>query len=441
MLEPSEIRPLAAKMPFFGSRLRSLVPPLLVVVIIAVATASSWDLLGVSKVSEAPAPAIGALEESSQAAEGTSIPEVESAANQVTVERAGATPQGAAESGSVKVAEGPKAAEIKGILGWVNSQPLKIGGLLGKVVLVDFWTYTCVNCIRTFPYLRQWYEKYTDDGLMIIGVHTPEFSFEKEIQNVRKAAAQYGIRWPIALDNEYVTWEAYGNRFWPAKYLIDKDGIIRYTHFGEGAYGETESRIRELLEEAGAELTEGKSEMPDYQAMDPDFLKNPSVRPTRELFAAQVYLYLGERRGHGPPDEVVTYEDPGEHEKNLIYLQGSWHNSAESVRHARETNSYEDYLVLQYSAKSVNAVIRSEGDEAQPFKVLVKLDGENVKPSYGGEDLVIEKDGRSFLYVEDPRLYSIIQAPSYGTYELMLSSNSPHFSVVTITFGIYESGL
>ncbi len=440
MLEPSEIRPLAAKMPFFASNLRSLIPPLLVVVIIAVATASSWGLFGVGKISEAPAPAIVASQKSSQGAERTNIPEVEAVADQGTSERTGATPQGAAESGSMKVAEGPKAAEILGISGWVNSQPLKIDGLLGKVVLLDFWTYTCVNCIRTFPYLRQWYEKYTDDGLVIIGVHTPEFSFEQEIQNVRKAVAKYGIRWPIALDNNYVTWEAYGNRFWPAKYLIDKDGIIRYTHFGEGAYGETESRIRELLEEAGAELTEGRSEMPDYQAIDPDFLKNPSVRPTRELFAAQVYLYLGERRGHGPPNEIVAYEDPGERQKNLIYLQGFWHNSAESVRHARETNSFEDYLVLQYSAKSVNAVIRSEGDDAQPFKVLVKLDGEYVKPSYGGEDLVIEKDGRSFLYVDDPRMYSIIQAPSYGTYELMLSSNSPYFSVVSITFGIYDSG-
>ena len=428
-------------MPYFGRILRILIPPILLVVIIAAAIASTWGLLGAGKASEGPTPADGASEELVQASEGTNIPEVESVVDQATAEPTGAVPRGTPESGIVKLADGPKAAEIKGILGWVNSQPLKIDGLLGKVVLVDFWTYTCVNCIRTFPYLRQWYEKYTDDGLVIIGVHSPEFSFEKNIQNVHKAVAKYGIRWPIALDNNYVTWESYGNRFWPAKYLIDKDGIIRYTHFGEGAYGETESRIRELLEESGAELIEGKSELPDYQPLDPDFLKNPSVRPTRELFAAQVYLYLGESRGQGPPDKIVAYEDPEEHEKHLIYLQGTWHNSAESVKHARETVSFEDYLVLKYSAKSVNAVIRSEGYGAQPFKVLVKLDGEYVKASHGGEDLVIEKDGRSFLYIDDPRMYSIIQAPSYGTHELKLSSNSPYFSVVTITFGIYESGI
>ena len=428
-------------MQYFVSMLRSLIPPLLVVAIIATAIASTWGLLSGGKASEAPAPAIGATEKSVQAGGETDIPEVESVADQAAVEPTGATLQAAPEPRNVKVAEGPNASEIKGILGWINSQPLKIGGLLGKVVLVDFWTYTCVNCIRTLPYLSEWHEKYADDGLVIIGVHTPEFTFEKEIQNVRKAVAKYGIRWPVALDNDYVTWEAYGNRYWPAKYLIDKDGIIRYTHFGEGAYGETESRIRELLEETGAELMEGKSELPDYQSLDPDFLRNPSVRPTRELFAAQVYLYLGERQGHGPPDKIVVYEDPREHEKHLIYLQGPWHNSRESVKHARETVSFEDYVVLKYSAKSVNAVIRSEGDEGQPLKVLVKLDGEYVKASYRGEDLVIEEDGRSFLYIDDPRMYSIIQAPSYGTHELMLSSNSPYFSVVTITFGIYESGL
>ena len=428
-------------MPYFGSKLRSLFPPLLIVAIITTAIASTWGLFSGGKTYEAPSTAIGASENLGQAAGETKVLEITLDAQEVTLGPQRATPEGTPESGNVRVAEGPNASEIKGISGWINSQPLKIGSLLGKVVLVDFWTYTCVNCIRTWPYLRQWYEKYADDGLVIIGVHTPEFTFEKEIRNVRKAVAKYGIRWPVALDNDYVTWEAYGNRYWPAKYLIDKDGIIRYTHFGEGAYGETESRIRELLEESGEELTEGESELPDYQSLDPDFLRNPSNRPTRELYAAQVYLYLGERGGHGPPDKVVVYEDPGEHERHLIYLQGPWHNSAESVRHARATVSFEDYLVLNYSAKSVNAVIRSEGDEAQPFNVLVKLDGEYVKAPYGGEDLVIEEDGRSSLYVDDPRMYSIIQAPSYGTHELTLSSNSPYFSVVTITFGIYESGV
>ena len=432
-------------MSYFGSRLRSLIPPLFVVVIIAVAIVSTGGLFVDSKASEAPAPAISASAKLGQAAGETIISEVGLVVDQATAEPQSEmsenTPVGESTPVRVKMAEVSNALEIRGISGWINSQPLKIGGLLGKVVLVDFWTYTCVNCIRTFPYLRQWHEKYADDGLVIIGVHTPEFTFEKDIQNVRKAVEKYGIRWPVALDNDYVTWESYGNRYWPAKYLIDKNGAIRYTHFGEGAYGETESRIRELLEEAGSELIEAQSDLPDYQSLDPDYLRNPSVRPTRELYAAQVYLYLGERQGHGPPDRIVAYEDPGEHEKHLIYLQGPWRNSAESLQHARETVNFEDYLVLKYSAKSVNAVIKPERDEAQPFRVLVRLDGEYVKAPFRGQDLVIEEDGRSFLYIDDPRVYSIIQAPNYGTHELMLSSNSPYFSVVTITFGIYESGM
>jgi len=129
-----------------------------------------------------------------------------------------------------------KAPEFKGIRVWVNSEPLTVEELRGKVVLVDFWTYTCVNCIRTFPYLREWNEKYADDGLVIVGINLPEFEFEKYYSNVVQATREHGITWPVAQDNDFKTWENYSNRFWPAKYLIDKDGVVKYTHFGEGAY-------------------------------------------------------------------------------------------------------------------------------------------------------------------------------------------------------------
>ena len=117
---------------------------------------------------------------------------------------------------------------------------------------MDFWTYTCINCIRTLPYLKEWHAKYADDGLVILGVHTPEFKFEEKLENVRQAVKDIGIGWAVGLDNDYATWDAYKNRYWPAIYLIDKDGIIRYTRVGEGAYAETESKIRELLKESGA---------------------------------------------------------------------------------------------------------------------------------------------------------------------------------------------
>ena len=260
-----------------------------------------------------------------------------------------------------KIAEGPLAPELTGVTAWINSQPLKISDLRGKVTLVDFWTYTCVNCIRTFPYLKVWHAKYADDGLVILGVHTPEFTFERKLENVRQAVKKHGIGWAVALDNDYATWGAYENRYWPAKYLIDKDGVIRYTHFGEGAYTGTESKIRELLEEAGADLTVLDSGLPNDQVLDPGFLKDPSARPTRELYAgwergfsdilSGSRGYVGDRRYWDDQDTVVDYEAPDNLREHLIYLQGPWYNGTESLRHARETSGYEDYLALRFSAQ------------------------------------------------------------------------------------------
>ena len=139
---------------------------------------------------------------------------------------------------------------------WINSEPFTLSDQMekGKVVLVDFWTYTCVNCIRTQPYLRDWHEKYADKGLVILGVHTPEFEFEKVFDNVVEAVEGFGLKYPIVQDNDFGTWNAFSNRFWPAKYLIDVNRTIRYSHFGEGAYDKTEAAIRELLVEAGYDV-------------------------------------------------------------------------------------------------------------------------------------------------------------------------------------------
>ena len=358
-----------------------------------------------------------------------------------------ATPTSTPET---KVAEGPVAPEVTGIHAWINSQPLMISDLKGKVVLVDFWTYTCVNCIRTFPFLKLWHAKYADDGLVILGVHAPEFKFEEKLENVRGAVKEYGIGWPVALDNDMTTWKAYRNRFWPAKYLIDKDGVIRYTHFGEGAYAETEERIRDLLEETGADLSQLDAGLPEDQSLDPSFLSSRSGRITRELYAgwergySDARLsggYVGHREYYFAPDELVTYEDPPDHSGDFIYLQGPWFNGPESLKHGQRTNDYEDYLFLRFSAKSANAVIRPEGEGPGDFKVLVTLDGKYLGDTNKGDDVVIEEDGRSFIYVDEPRMYSIIQASSYGTYDLKLSSNSLQFAIFAFTFGVYESGV
>ena len=146
----------------------------------------------------------------------------------------------------------PSDVEFAGLASWINSEPLTLEGLRGNVVLVDFWTYSCINCIRTLPYVKDWYGKYADQGLVVIGMHTPEFSFEKERDNVIEAAKRFGLEYPIAQDNDFVTWRAFDNMYWPSKYLFDRNGVIRYTHIGEGAYEETERMIQQLLAEPDA---------------------------------------------------------------------------------------------------------------------------------------------------------------------------------------------
>ncbi len=143
------------------------------------------------------------------------------------------------------------APEFTGIDNWLNSAPLTMQQLRGKVVLVDFWTYTCINCIRTLPHVKAWHDKYKDQGLVVVGVHTPEYPFERSTANVTAALKRFDIRYPVAQDNRYATWGAYNNQYWPATYLVDKSGKIVYTHFGEGKYGETEAAIRRLLAQPG----------------------------------------------------------------------------------------------------------------------------------------------------------------------------------------------
>jgi thiol-disulfide isomerase/thioredoxin len=142
---------------------------------------------------------------------------------------------------------GPAAPEFTGITKWLNSEPITLQQLRGKVVLVDFWTYTCINCVNTLPYVKAWNQKYKDQGLTVIGVHTPEYPFERNTDNVKTAIKRFGISYPVAQDNQYATWNAYNNQYWPAFYLIDRKGQVVYTHFGEGDYAQTEAKIQALL--------------------------------------------------------------------------------------------------------------------------------------------------------------------------------------------------
>ena len=345
------------------------------------------------------------------------------------------------ESGEV----GSVAPEITGIVGWLNSEPLTLEELRGQVVLVDFWTYTCVNCIRTFPFLKDWHDKYSDRGLVIVGVHTPEFQFEKSRDNVAQAIERHGLGWPVAQDNDFGTWRAFNNRFWPAKYLLDKDSVIRYRHFGEGAYDETEEQIRDLLKEIGSDISDIEIGTNPGPSADPQAYADTSTGQTRELYAgwrrnrAGNPPYIANTLYYSTPTGVLAeYEDTGEYFNHFLVLSGSWIKEEESIVHGRETENLEDYIALKIFGTSTNVVINLEEDE--PFEVVVTLNDEPLQESQWGADIMVNGEGLTYIEVNEPRMYNLVQLTSYEGHDLKLSSNSDKFSVFAFTFGSYNTG-
>ena len=338
---------------------------------------------------------------------------------------------------------GDTAPEFTGISNWINSDPLTMEQLRGKVVLLDFWTYTCVNCIRTMPYLREWQAKYADHGLAIIGVHAPEFEFEKVTKNVVRAVGEFGLDYPHAQDNDFGTWRAYRNQFWPAKYLVDAGGIVRYSHFGEGGYDETEEQIRELLTDAGHDVSgiaagDDPGPSPDPQA----YGLTAEDRQTRELYGgyhrnySDRGLYIAHAEYYEATDAVTTYRDAGDRINNVMYLEGPWLNGPEAIKHGRETEAFEDYIALMFLARTVNAVVDYE-DGAGPYEVEVTLGGRALTEAEAGPDVIVD-GGRSYFVVDQPRMYNVVSLPRYDDGELTLSAKSPDFALFAFTFGAYD---
>lgn len=298
---------------------------------------------------------------------------------------------------------------------WFNSPPLTLKSLRGKVVLIDFWTYSCINCQRTFPYLKSWWEKYKDKGLVIIGVHAPEFEFEKNPENVKKAIKDFGVTYPVVQDNNFETWRAYKNRFWPAKYLIDKDGNIRYTHFGEGAYDETEKVIQELLSETGSDVTQTQISNPTYE----NYAKTPE-------------LYLGYWRIEALSSPEFIVKDAGAlytssltPPANKFGLSGEW-----DVMEQYSNPKKDSLLFLNFDAKEVFLVMRSK-DGKTPGKVKIYLDNKPVSEAdSAGVDV---KD--SVVTVTDDTLYKLINLPTPGRHILKLEFLDSDTEVYAFTFG------
>ena len=296
------------------------------------------------------------------------------------------------------------AKEITTPDGFINTEdkPLTINEVVGKkVILVDFWTYSCINCQRTTPYLNSWYEKYKDEGFIIIGIHTPEFEFEKNYKNVKSAVEKFGIKFPVVLDNDYSTWTAYKNHYWPHKYLIDIDGYIVYDHIGEGAYEETEKKIQEAILERMAVLGENGTIIQPLtkEIMNQNEAKSPET-------------YFGSARNNN--------------QKNFLFPNTSWDITPEFA----QNNSANASIIYTYTAKDVFFVAESDMETV----VEVLYDG-NPLGLEAGIDITKTYDGKSILKIKEARLYKIIQGKQSETHRIELKIQKPGLKAFTFTFG------
>jgi len=313
-----------------------------------------------------------------------------------------------------------KAPDLVGIAGYINTSQEELkAAMKDKVVLYDIWTYSCINCIRTLPYINAWNEKYANKGLLIIGIHSPEFEFEKDINNVRTAVENYGIKYPVILDNDMKTWKAFENRYWPRKYIADSEGYIRYDHIGEGGYAETEKIIQQLLEERSHLL--GLNVAAAQPLVDLEEHKFSSSQ-TPELYFGYRFAFgrnqLGSSEGF-KPDQIVTYSIPNKLQEDYFYLEGQWQNFDDRMKLVSENGK----IVLPYFAKSVNIVAAGQSE------LQILLDSNPIKSEDAGTDAI---DG--FVRVSDERLYNIISTKQAASHTLTIMAK-PGFEIYTFTFG------
>jgi len=312
-----------------------------------------------------------------------------------------------------------KAPELTGIAGYINTNADELQQKIkNKVVLYDIWTYSCINCQRTLPYITAWDEKYSDQGLVIIGIHSPEFEFEKDINNVKLASEKFGIKYPVILDNDKEIWDAFENRYWPRKYLADDEGYIRYDHIGEGAYDETEKIIQQLLQERATKLgLDIASAQPIVEIKEFD-----SESRTPELYFGYDFAYgrsqIGNPEGFRPQQQV-TYTIPDKLHENNFYLDVTWENLSDRMILKSESGK----IILPYFAKELNIV--ASGDS----EIEVLLDGKKISEQDSGVDVVSGK-----VTVKEATLYNLIKTVEASSHVLEVQAK-PGFEIYTFTFG------
>ena len=314
---------------------------------------------------------------------------------------------GSASSALLPAGERAQAPDFTGIDDWINSPPLTLAGLRGHVVLVDFWTFSCVNCVRTIPHLQQLYSTYRRDGLVLVGVHSPEFDFEKVVANVRSAVQRLGVTWPVAVDSEMATWNAYANQYWPAEYLLDQQGRVAYTSFGEGGYDTTDMAVASLLG-VGAGAAPRTTGVPS------------AITP--ELYAGSERGQLADGEAYGASGEPTAYPDPGPpRAADAIQVTGRWADEGQYL-----VSSGPGHVRLSFHADAVYVVA---GTSAGALPVAVALDGQPVPDAQAGPAVA----GSSFSVPRED-LYQVLSGVSPG-YHLVDLTVPAGFQLYTFTFG------
>ncbi|TMU66275.1 cytochrome c biogenesis protein DipZ [Pseudomonas fluorescens] len=368
---------------------------------------------------------VGKLSGKSANASGTmmaQIPAEEGAANGSMMAAGGAMKMAAKTPGTLPV-EG-QLPPLEGAVQWLNSAPLDAQALKGKVVLVDFWTYSCINCLRTLPYVKAWAEKYRDQGLVVIGVHAPEFAFERDVGNVTKAMKELGINYPVAIDNDYKIWRAFNNEYWPAHYFADAQGRIRYHHFGEGDYAESERVIQQLLREAGAKTVadglinadaKGVQQAPDMnQVLSPETYVGYQ---RAEHFVPETSLV---------PDKVAAYIPPTSLALNDWSLGGQWNVGAERATAGASASR----IVYRFHARDLHLVL-GPGADGKPVRFKVLIDGHAPADAHG-VDVAPDGSGR----VTEQRLYQLVrQTDGVKDRTFSIEFLDPGVSAYAFTFG------
>ena len=323
---------------------------------------------------------------------------------------------------TLKNLEYQKAPEIADPSGFINTdgQPIKISDYVGKkVVLIDFWTYSCINCQRTLPYVKAWYDKYSPQGLEIISIHTPEFGFEKVQSNVQKAVDGFGVKYPVVLDNNYGTFDAFDSHYWPNKYLIDIDGFVTYNHAGEGDYDVMEEQIQKALAERNTVLGQNMKVSNDIVAPDGVVSVGRGLGSPETYFGSNRNKYLS--NGVQGMTGIQTLTVPNTINSNSLYLGGAWNFNPEFA----EANTG-GTITYKYKAKNVYFVASSQSGT----KVRITIDGKPLG-SVAGKD--VSSDGT--LTIKDERLYNIISGGDYSEHVMTIETLSPGLDAYTFTFG------